>query len=219
MIERILRTPAEVFQEIAALYRINGKVRTMLIQSSLCFALYGAVMGLPHSPQQALFAAIKLPALYLLTLAICMPALYFFNILLGSRMMLPHVMGLMLTAITATAALAASLAPISLFFWVSGRDYGFFLLINVAFLALTGAIGLTFLTRGLRHIDPSGELIQRRRQVLLMWITLYAFVGTQMAWTLRPFVNVEMGKDAAFLREFSGNFYSAVWYSFWGLFR
>ena len=51
-----------------------------------------------------------------------------------------------------------------------------------------------------------------RRLVLFFWIWLYAFVGSQMAWTLRPFVGYP---DAKFelIRELGGNFYADIFRS------
>jgi hypothetical protein len=45
--------------------------------------------------------------------------------------------------------------------------------------------------------------------MLYVWIVLYAFVGSQMAWTLRPFIGYP---DARFelIRDLGGNFYSNV---------
>jgi hypothetical protein len=215
LIERIFRSPGEFFAEIAAQERLNRMMRSMLIQSVLCFALYGAVMGITHSPLQALYSALKLPLLYLLTLVVCLPSLYFFNILLGSRLWLPQVLALSLTAITVTAALSASLAPITLFFWLSGRDYHFALFLNVVFLAITGAIGLIFLVRGMHQIDRIRGLFNLRWPILLVWMTLYGFVGTQMAWILRPFMGTL--KEVLPFVPPGGNFYIAVWDTIWQL--
>jgi hypothetical protein len=48
-----------------------------------------------------------------------------------------------------------------------------------------------------------------RGLVMYVWIVLYAFVGSQMAWTLRPFIGYP---DAKFelIRELGGNFYSNI---------
>jgi hypothetical protein len=42
--------------------------------------------------------------------------------------------------------------------------------------------------------------------LLYVWIVLFGFVGTQLAWTLRPFVG---SPDEPFqlFREINGNFY------------
>ena len=43
-------------------------------------------------------------------------------------------------------------------------------------------------------------------------IVLYAFVGSQMAWTLRPFIGAPSMKFELF-RQLGGNFYSNIFAS------
>ena len=48
-----------------------------------------------------------------------------------------------------------------------------------------------------------------RNKILFFWLILYAFVGTQLAWTLRPFFGAP---DMPFelVRKLGGNFYVDV---------
>jgi hypothetical protein len=49
--------------------------------------------------------------------------------------------------------------------------------------------------------------------ILQLWIVIFGFVGTQMAWSLRPFVgSPELGFEL-FREGREGNFYKAVWTS------
>ena len=55
-------------------------------------------------------------------------------------------------------------------------------------------------------------LIKRNRRHLLLrrfWFALYAFVGVQMAWDLRPFVG-SPGMPVQFFRDHIGNAYVEV---------
>ncbi len=54
--------------------------------------------------------------------------------------------------------------------------------------------------------EEDKEGLETRMSVLRFWLILYAFVGTQLAWTLRPFFG---RPDAPFelFREMQGNFY------------
>ncbi len=85
VIETILRNRLFFFHEIRDGIELPRKLRAMLISSLTFFALYGAVMGSTHSLWQALSSALKLPILFLATLFICAPTLYFFNVLFGSN--------------------------------------------------------------------------------------------------------------------------------------
>jgi hypothetical protein len=215
VIEHILRNRKDFFDEVQASNEIVTKIRDMLISSICFFALYGAVMGSSNSALQALCSAIKLPILFLITLVICLPTLYFFNLLFGSRLTLPQTLALILTAITVTAVLTLSFAPISLFFWLTAPHYQFFKLLNVAILTLTGFFGLTFLVSGMNHIQQEGKQMARGL-ILRMWILIYGFVGTQMAWTLRPFLGAPWAPFQIF-RQLGGNFYVNVAESIWDI--
>jgi len=65
----------------------------------------------------------------------------------------------------------------------------------------------------MRIVSASGkEGAPRRRNVIRLWIVLYAFVGSQMAWTLRPFVGApSMGFEL--FRQLGGNFYGNIFAS------
>ena len=82
----------EVYQRI----KIDRKIVAFLISSSLFFALYGAILGSFGSWLQILVSAIKLPALYLLTTFICLPTLYFFDVVAGAKRIFAQYMGLLL---------------------------------------------------------------------------------------------------------------------------
>jgi len=174
-------------------------------------AIYGAVMGASHSILQALSSAVKLPILFIVTLIICTPSLYFFNLLFGSRQTLSQNVALILTAMTTTAVLLFSFAPVTLFFLMTSSEYPFLKLLNVGFFAIAGLMGVVFLRQGLVAISQWDNTAgaRSRRIVFLVWVILYAFVGSQMAWTLSPFVG-DPGQPFILFRQIGGNFYSDV---------
>jgi hypothetical protein len=53
--------------------------------------------------------------------------------------------------------------------------------------------------------------------LLYIWILLFGFVGTQLAWTLRPFFG-SPGQPFAFFRSIEGNFYAEIMRSLGDLF-
>ena len=145
IIETILRNRTLFFQEIRDGIRLNEKMRAMFISSLIFFALYGAVMGSSHSLWQALSSAVKLPMMFLATLFICAPTLYFFNVLFGSSQSIGQNVALILTAITVTAVLLLSFAPITLFFLLTTSQYQFYKLLNVSIFSVSGIMGVIFL--------------------------------------------------------------------------
>jgi hypothetical protein len=213
IVETIVRNRRQFFIEIREGVELGRKMRAMLISSIAFFALYGAVMGSTHSLWQTLSSAAKLPLLFLATLVVCSPTLYFFNLIFGSNQSLAQNFALILTAITVTAVLLLSFAPILLFFLLTTSNYQFFKLLNVGMFTITGIVGVIFLSQGMRIVSASGkEGAGARRNVVRLWILIYAFVGSQMAWTLRPFIGApSMGFEL--FRQLGGNFYANIFAS------
>ena len=209
VVETILRNRIHFFQEIRDGVRLGEKMRAMLISSLVFMALYGAVMGSTHSLWQALSSAAKLPVLFPATLFICAPTLYFFNVLFGSTQSLTQNVALILTAITVTAVLLLSFTPIILFFLLTTSQYQFFKLLNVAIFAISGVTGVVFLSQGMQIVAAGAEGDSARRNVLRLWMLLYAFVGSQLAWTIRPFIGAP-SIDFELFRQLGGNFYTNI---------
>jgi hypothetical protein len=117
---------------------------------------------------------------------------------------------MLLTAVSVISVLLFSFAPITLFFLISTYNYQFFMLLNVAFFAITGFIGIKFLYQGMRLMaEQDSEGKETRMSILRFWLILYAFVGTQLAWTLRPFFGMP-GSPFVLFRELEGNFYLSL---------
>ena len=101
--------------------RRNNRTRAPTIS----LALYGAVLGASHGWQQILSSMVKLPLLFLATLAICLPTLYLFNLVFGSRLSMVQAVALIMVSITVTAVLTLAFAPVSLLFLVTAKSYSF----------------------------------------------------------------------------------------------
>ena len=213
IVEKILRNRQEFFHEIREGVGLGYKMKAMLVASVSFLALYGAVLGSSHTLWQTLSSAMKLPMLFLATLFVCAPSLYFFNLLFGSNQSLSQNLTLILTAITVTAVLLLSFAPITLFFLLTTSQYQFFKLLNVAIFALSGLMGIVFLYQGMKVVSADeSEGANTRKWILIVWMFVYAFVGSQMAWTLRPFIGDPQAPFELF-RQLGGNFYSNLLYS------
>lgn len=224
IIERFLRDRASIWRQIHQEYRLNSLIVQMLTSSAVAFGCYGVVIGIYQSLLQAVSSAVKLPILFLLTLAICLPTLYLFNLFGGGRMSVRQVFALALSAITITSALTLAFVPITLFFMLTVQSYLFFVLLNTAILTLTGAAGLQFLMAGSRAINQMAAAEQAAPEapapapkapavintgLLRLWLLLYMFVGTQLGWTLRPFFGMP-GEAFVLFRTIEGSFYTAV---------
>ena len=183
--------------------------------------LFAAIRGGQGSIAQVLTSMIKVPSLFLLTLIVTFPSLYVFSALSGSRLAFMDTLRLLLAAIAVNLTLLASFGPVTGFFTVSTDSYPFMILLNVFFFALSGAIGLGFLRRSLGTVfgsvsppavttePPPPSKADPASRVFQVWTLIYAVVGAQMGWVLRPFVGAP-GEPFQFFRARHSNFFSAV---------
>ncbi|MBW4641538.1 MAG: actin-binding WH2 domain-containing protein [Goleter apudmare HA4340-LM2] len=206
----LLRDRKVFLEEVSQGVRLPSKIISLLVCSSIFLAIYGGIIGAYHSWMQALSSAVKLPALYLITLLICLPALYFSNIIFGSRRTFGQHLVLVLTAVAVTSVLLFSFAPITLFFLITTNNYQFLILLNVVIFALTGFIGISSLYNATNVVlEQDDDSSKMRQKILKSWLFLYAFVGSQLGWTLRPFFG-NPGSIFQLFREREGNFYLSV---------
>lgn len=209
MSEWIMRDRLSFFEEVRTHRDLGAKLRSMILSSLFYLGLFGVVLGMSHSWMQALMSAIKLPMLFLVTLLICLPTLYFFNLLYGSQLTFQQTTTLMMAAVTITGALSLAFASISLFFWLTiGEQYTILILLNVIILGISSWWGLSFLRQGMRHVQRQA-LDVRQWRILTTWLVIYAFVGTQMAWALRPFFGVP-AEPFVVLRSDGGTFVGSM---------
>ncbi len=248
-------------------------------------AISGACIGVfalfrePAVWQQVVASAVKVPALFLLTLLITFPSLYVFNALVGSRLRFAALSKLLIASLGVTVSLTAAFGPIIAFFSVSTTSYAFMVLLNVVVYGLSGVLGLYFLLQTLHRItsldlepveapatpefvieenQPSGSsyygepiaddeadkqaassqtiatpppvpapgalerleglvLSGHVKSVFRCWVIVFALVGAQMSWVLRPFIG-DPDSPFAWFRPRGSNFFTAVWNAFLNLF-
>lgn len=264
-LDRILRgeaTRPEALRRGTIVVPVGGLTVVLVVLG----AAYGACMGSfalfkagGPSWLQMLAGMVKVPALFLLTLAVTFPSLYVFNALVGSRLTLVPVLRLLLASLGVILAVLASVGPIVAFFSVSTTSYTFMVLLNVAVFAAAGALGLAFLLQTLQRLSrgqpepepwpaepPSaepigeekvdlpamlarpgpgaldaeeGQILGRHVKVVFwIWLAVFALVGAQMGWVLRPFIG-DPDRPFAWFRERDSNFFEAVWHTLTSLLR
>jgi hypothetical protein len=219
----------------------------------LCMGSYSLLKEVPATlvdsqpPYMQLVAtAIKVPALFCLTLFVTFPSLYVFNALVGSRLSFMSVLRLLVVSLAVNLAVLASLGPIVLFFSLTTKSYPFIQLLNVVMFSVAGVLGLTFLLQTLHRLTlrdgqtspataPEGDepsdsgdknsdelsaldmppeqtLGKHTRTVFGCWIIVFALVGAQMSWVLRPFIG-NPGLPFEWFRERRSNFFEEVFQS------
>lgn len=187
-------------------------INQILIICAFTF-LYGVVMGSYHSFIQSIVAGLKIPVLFLATLIICFPSFFVIQQVLGSRMKLRQMIIIVLSGFVLTAAIALSFAPIIILFQITGGNYHFLQLLHVAIFLFSGIFGMRLMVEALKFAcEKKDTYPQIGVMVFRIWIIIFAFVGIQLAWNLRPFL-CEKNEEFKLFRKYEGNFYTAIIYS------
>ena len=181
-----------------------------------CGGAYGLVLGgFSLRPLQCLFSALKVPLLLGCSAALCLPPLCALNLSLGLGRDLGRVLRAGASGLAALAVCLAALAPFSALTYLSSANYRLAIVVNGLLFALATLGGQSVVNRhyaALVSADPRHRLA--RRSVGL----LFAFVGIQMSWILRPFVGAP-GLDPQFVRPaLWDNAYVIVARTTWELF-
>jgi len=152
----------------------------------LCGLFYGALMGaFGGRGLQVAYSALKVPLLLLATLALSLPSYFVANTLLGLRADFPGALRAIVASQAALTIILAALAPLTVFWYASSAHYQAAILFNAAMFAVASLASQVVLARGYRPLIARSP---KHRWLLRTWIVIYAFVGIQMGWTLRPFV-------------------------------
>ncbi len=189
-------------------------------------AAFGAALGWWRAPEQALYTAVKLP-LVLLSTALGNALLNaMLAPLLGVNIDLRQSLLAVLMSFTIVGAILGGVAPLLAFvIWnapplersaSAGATHAFILLTIVAAIAFAG---IAANVRLLRLLARLGGGAANARRVLAAWLAVNLFLGSQLAWMLRPFIGTP-GLPVQFLRDdpFKGGFYDAVFYALRRLF-
>jgi hypothetical protein len=221
-VDYLLQHPEAVIASLKGDVKLWEIARVFFVISLAMAALYGAVMGatnllqaapvpLAHKLLAILSTAVRVPVLYLATLAIVLPPIYVSNAFVGARLSVRQMVASALGAMALTVTVLGSMATIAAFFALTTRSYSFIKLLHVVIFAYAGLAGLWYLGGCMKAMLPKGP--KRIPQGLfVLWLVLYMFVGTQMAWVLRPFVG-SPDQEFRLFRPRVGNFYESVLYS------
>jgi hypothetical protein len=201
------------FEEVVDGVALGSKLRDAVVTIISLSGFFGLVAGAYSGPAQAVSAAVKLPFLFFATFAICFPAFFIVQVLVGSRLRLLQVAVLVFGALALTCVLLATFVPITGFFLVTGANYYFQHLLNIVLAGVAGLFGMYALHEGLSVVcEKRGVYPRKALTIMRAWALLFGFVGIQLAWTLRPFLGDRNEPFRAF-GTYRGNFYAAIIYA------
>jgi hypothetical protein len=192
----------------------SGLSRKWVIKQLLFILLfsiiYGIVMGSYNGFLQSMVTGIKIPCLIFLSLLICFPALFVIQYMIGSTMTLYQMTNIILSGFVVFSTIALSFAPIVIFFMITSNNYAFLKLLHVAIFTFSGIFAVKTIIDGLTFSCEKKNIYPKLgMKIFKIWVVILAFVSSQLAWNLRPFVGSRELKFELF-RVKDSNFYVAV---------
>ncbi|MCL1909763.1 MAG: hypothetical protein FWG05_02375 [Kiritimatiellaeota bacterium] len=161
-------------------------------------AVYGAVMAGWRSPTLALYAAVKLPFVFVASTALVAVFNWMIAAAMRSGLAFRQTVALTFASMVVAGWIMLALTPVALFFVFTGMPkigvatageldfaYRLILFIHVAVLAVAGVAGNGVLYNGLRTTAPVECPV---KALFAAWLAMFAIVGCQMSWMLSPFV-------------------------------
>ena len=185
------RLLSDLFDSIARrAHAYEPSLRTLLVVIVIAGAMYGAAMGgwrvfEGERWKLVLFGAMKSPLLIMATTAVVLPGFFVLNTVAGLRDDFRDALRAILVGQAGLTIALASLAPVTQFVYLTGVTHRFAILTNAAMFTVAAVVAQLVMLRWYRR------LIARNRThlvMLLAWLGMYAFVGMQMGWMLRPFI-------------------------------
>lgn len=207
----ILQDREAFFENISKQHYGNRVIWIQILTIAvLCFG-YGLVMGSYNSLPQALLTGIKIWLLMFLTLLICFPSFYIVQLILGSKLSIRQLLVLLLSGFVLVSTVMVAFAPIVLFFQLSSDNYQFLQLLHVFVFIFSGFYGMKIVLEALKTIFENNQVYPKiGLTVFQIWVVIFAFVGMQLSWNLRPFIGSKDLPFELFRSETRGNFYTYV---------
>lgn len=179
---------------------------------AVCGGMYGLVMGSfagfgGDRGWQVLASALKMPFLILATLSLSLPSFFVMNTLMGVRADFGEAIRAVLSSQAVLTIVLVSLAPVTALWYVSTSAYQAAILFNAAMFTVAS------LGAQIRLRAAYAPLIRRNPvhgRLLAFWLFLFALVGIQMGWLLRPFVGDPAQPFQLFRDNAWGNAYVIV---------
>ncbi len=202
-VDRLLRDREGQLAAIDGARDLAGLARAMLITIAAGAAMFGAAAGAYRGGVQIAYAALKLPLVVLLTAAVCAPALTALNAALDRRHDVRRDLALVLSSLALGCLVLSAEAPVVLLAVTLGAGYHAIALLLFAGCVLAGLFAVSLLARGIFR-ERQGAIAASAGLLLV-----FALVGSQMSWTLRPWLG-RPAKPIVFLRSIEGGLLDSV---------
>lgn len=177
-IEAVLRQPHRIAHHLRQ-SRPGGLIAALLGIAVGCSLVYGVVVGTFSGEDQLWIAPVKITAGLLFSALICLPSLYIFSCLGGSRARLVEVGGLLAGLLALLTVLLVGFAPVALVFSTSTGNLAAMGALHLVFGLIATGFGLRFLHAGFARLQGRGSFL---------WAMVFLLVLLQMTTAVRPIV-------------------------------
>ena len=195
LIDQLLRDRDAMIARIQRGTELRHIMRTMVATIAIAMAIVGAALGSYRGGVQIAFAAIKLPLVLLGTAALSAPALSAIGTALGRRSRVAVDLALVMSALAFGALLLAACTPLVLLGRALDVPYHRMILGVVCMFSIAGLASLRMIVRALASEAASGW-----RTAVVGLCTVFALVGGQLAWALRPYLVRPREQNVVFVR-------------------
>jgi len=180
-IESILRQPRRVHHALRQ-PGAAGVIAAMLLVTVVCALIYGVVVGTFSRQDQLWIAPLKIAGGMLVAAVICLPSLYIFACLSGSRARLSEMAGLVGGMLLLTTLLLIGFAPVAWLFSESSESIAWMGALHLLFWAIATIFGLRFLGAGFAGTQAKSQAGLR------IWGVIFVLVCLQLTTALRPII-------------------------------
>jgi hypothetical protein len=198
---------------------LKFRLRHLLLLVMVFGLLYGAVMGSYGGVagdrwKQVIYSAVKVPILLMGTFLLSLPSFFVISTLLGLREDFAQSLRVLIATQAVLTIILASLAPFTAVWYLSFTDYQAAVLFNALMFGISSIAAQPLLRR---FYAPLIARNPRHRLVVRAWLVVYAFVGIQMGWILRPFIGDPLLPSRFFREDMWGNAYEVVIRMVWSV--
>ncbi len=179
--EAILRQPRRIIFHLR-LPAARSIIAALCVIAVASAAVYGLVVGTFAGGQQLWAAPAKIVGGMLVTAIICLPSLYIFACLSGSRARFVEVIGLVAGLLGLTTILLIGFAPVAWVFSQSTSSVAAMGALHLVFWFVATLFGWRFLRNGFSHLSAKSG------GILNIWFIIFVLVCLQMTTALRPIV-------------------------------
>lgn len=188
----LLKHQPELFKRILNKELTPLQIVELTLLALVGLAVFGAVMSI-HFPHwwHALNLMWKMIVLIIGSDLLCLPALYVFSSIRGSRITLLQLVLFLSASITTTAVVLLSLSPIAWFFtWSTNGNIDTIRVMNTLMIGFGIIFGIILLMRafqaGYKHYKEQYPDNKSAADILLLWLLLVIVVTVQMGQKLGP---------------------------------